>query len=1299
MKTRLLYTVIFFLIFKMTTAQTTVPNVIPPDPISAEFQKYLGYPVSYATGLPQINVPLYTMNAAGVSIPFSLSYHASGIKVGQNMGIVGLGWSLFPGCKITRTIMGKPDDEYPTNDIRDMDTTRWSDYDVQRFTSGGKAIDFSGEFDYLYNIVPHSVLDSDMWSNGLQSGSTGFKDTQHDLFTLHLPNTNVTFILEWVAGELKATTIPESSIKIDVKGLNSHGQFYSFEVTDADGVLYEFASSWGNCDINVANDDAMASWFLEKMDPPGVNNTITFNYNNLAYIDNEEWVYETLSLTDEIYIGNAYEQSPSPAEYNTVHAEQFSSKTLSNISYETGESITFEYLQPAIYKYADVLNKITFKNRNNKIIKTVDLLQENKQLKKLTVSGEGGYEFVYDEQEITKAGSNYVGRDFLGLFNGTFSSVSAIPEMYLYYYHHFLGGNSFQSTNKLGDINPTFHPIKSQARILKNIIYPTGGQTSFEYEPNFYKTGSSETVVSGLGLRIKEIDTYDPVSNKTLTKSYEYSIGNCASPYINYQGPSSSYEGHYTNPYISQQFNIFTGSSNRTRTINPTAKTGVTVGPIIWYNQVTEYSNGGKTVYNYEFIDSEYIEYKDGGFPADDIVGIPLSPLVNTKTFFPRYFRNVGNSSPRLTSKEVKDGNNTTLQLMEYNYSKDKRNILQVYARNNNFTNQSLLNTLPVSGVVTLSVSEIKSYFGEGFDYQNDSRFKYFTNGLWYYLPSGVAYIGAYKDFLKGDNFWLEISNDKLISTKQTDYRDGKEIVNETTLVYDKTYKFNLKQKTTSTSDGGTITEKYYYPVGDAIPDLLSLSNEQKSMVTTLARTKNYQGRVIEKEVYKNNTLLNKELYGYKDWGNTIYKTENVYSKKGNASSFETLFTIDSYDNKGNVTDVLKRNGTHAAYIWGYGKQYPVAKLENVTTSQKAAIQSLINNVENNSDSDVSEVSNNKTTENNLKASLDIIRNNGTLSNAMISTYTYDPLVGITSTTDPKGNTTYYNYNSDFKLESINDNNGNRLQEYKYNYIPYGTYEAIPVPVYSGSLTDGGGQTLIDQVTGGGTGSISGVTYTVSPTAFNFGSNIVGSTTTKTFTITNTTPALNTTDFLVISSIHIPNGFALNTALPIYVSRSTPVDIEIEFIPTTSNTYSGSAGFSSNGVGPSSIQLSGIGTSGTTQTKIISITDNSGNPINSALDFGEVSDDEGTTSLRTIRIYNTGNTALMLNDITFGSTYPFTTYNSVMLPQTIQPGSYMNYEIEFIPYSSTGTYTTTLTFGTNKTGGIDSIQLTGDIIY
>jgi hypothetical protein len=99
--------------------QNYQPNVIPPDPVSAQFQKYLGYPVSHATGIPQINIPLYTMESSGVDIPFSLSYHASGIKVKEVAGTIGLGWSLFPGFKITRTIMGKPDDLVPTDDIRD----------------------------------------------------------------------------------------------------------------------------------------------------------------------------------------------------------------------------------------------------------------------------------------------------------------------------------------------------------------------------------------------------------------------------------------------------------------------------------------------------------------------------------------------------------------------------------------------------------------------------------------------------------------------------------------------------------------------------------------------------------------------------------------------------------------------------------------------------------------------------------------------------------------------------------------------------------------------------------------------------------------------------------------------------------------------------------------------------------------------------------------------------------------------------------------------------------------------------
>src|SRR5882724_369545 len=71
----------FLLIACLIAGAQTQVKVVPPSPISASFERYGDYPVGMLSGVPEINIPLYTIESGGIKLPVSLSYHASGIKV------------------------------------------------------------------------------------------------------------------------------------------------------------------------------------------------------------------------------------------------------------------------------------------------------------------------------------------------------------------------------------------------------------------------------------------------------------------------------------------------------------------------------------------------------------------------------------------------------------------------------------------------------------------------------------------------------------------------------------------------------------------------------------------------------------------------------------------------------------------------------------------------------------------------------------------------------------------------------------------------------------------------------------------------------------------------------------------------------------------------------------------------------------------------------------------------------------------------------------------------------------------
>jgi hypothetical protein len=67
-----------------------LPTIIPPSPTAQNFMRYGEVPVDYSTWVPKIDIPIFTIQGK-LSLPISISYHTSGIKVSDIASEVGLG--------------------------------------------------------------------------------------------------------------------------------------------------------------------------------------------------------------------------------------------------------------------------------------------------------------------------------------------------------------------------------------------------------------------------------------------------------------------------------------------------------------------------------------------------------------------------------------------------------------------------------------------------------------------------------------------------------------------------------------------------------------------------------------------------------------------------------------------------------------------------------------------------------------------------------------------------------------------------------------------------------------------------------------------------------------------------------------------------------------------------------------------------------------------------------------------------------------------------------------------------------
>ena len=121
----------------------------------------------------------------------------------------------------------------------------------------------------------------------------------------------------------------------------------------------------------------------------------------------------------------------------------------------------------------------------------------------------------------------------------------------------------------------------------------------------------------------------------------------------------------------------------------------------------------------------------------------------------------------------------------------------------------------------------------------------------------------------------------------------------------------------------------------------------------------------------------------------------------GTTVSYHPICYIERYDQFGNPVQVRDAMGNVTSFLWGDNGQYLTAKVEGAT------YDSIVN------------------------SSLNVLR---TTSDLLVSSWTWKPLVGMTSFTDPSGRTRSFGYDASGRLasETYQDN---LIKEYIYNVV------------------------------------------------------------------------------------------------------------------------------------------------------------------------------------------------------------------------------------------------------------------------
>lgn len=637
MKSFLSIVVIFIVSYSVIHAQSgstdpnpTLASIVPPSPNAASLSKFGDVPVGYSTGIPEVNVPIFSYkNADGsLALNVSLDYHAGGVKVGDIASNVGLGWALNAGGVITRTMRGISDE-------------------IMSIGFSNTATLLDEHEGNRYAVSQYMQIAADAY------------DGQADVFNFNFGGRSGKFMF---GKNNDFLMLSPSKIKVEKElDLTAHPyHIKKFTLTDEKGVQYIFDAMETSTTGSNSNPYHVfiSAWYLTKIIAPFNTDFITIEYESELYSYEGIGTYSAVvSLNPSTFPSSPYSGQIFGIEINgkRIKSINLPDNTTLTYTYSSTARADLGYLGNQVWAYP--LTKITIANGASS--RGYNLYHDYSTGNRLTLlsvkpfnsSGEdAGYSFEYNLPLPTSRLSRQ--QDHWGYYNvngpDDLFPVEYIPDI-------FIPGSSVALPG--GNREVDLDRVKYGS--LTKMIYPTGGYTVFEMEANQAKDDRTDKNVE---IKITRFDNSRSIYTTTSGQSSENFTFN-GDPNTNTSFKVKFFPGGYSCPGSTCNLEVDIVNSSNT----------VVRHEVIPFSSLTTEIEHDFSVYNLPTGNYTWRTYTNGVLDFADYVSIEWTEIrdINYETQIQHIYKPyVGG----LRVKSIKDYDNissNTVSSREYEYLKE----------------------------------------------------------------------------------------------------------------------------------------------------------------------------------------------------------------------------------------------------------------------------------------------------------------------------------------------------------------------------------------------------------------------------------------------------------------------------------------------------------------------------------------------------------------------------------------------------------------------------------------------------